>query len=136
MARMCHYDWNVSVCFHMCLAAGHHMFAEQNTACSACLYGKFNKSRTRSLFGMDGKYPIFYPEGSEVTLSLLEQHQMLTKRRCVKVGKNTDGDQSTGGGFEIELFQEHTDMSGFIRNHRITKTKSIARDAATAKEIK
>lgn len=43
-ARMCHYDWNVSVCFHMFLAAGHHMFAEQNTACSACLSGKFNKS--------------------------------------------------------------------------------------------
>lgn len=86
-ARMCHYDWNVSVCFHMFLAAGHHMFAEQNTACSACLSGKFNKSHPRSLFGMDGKYPIFQPGGSEVTLSTLEQHQMLTKRRRVKVGR-------------------------------------------------
>lgn len=59
MVTMCHYDWNVSVCFHMHLATGHHMYVEENTECSACLSGKFNKSHTHSLFGMDGKYPIF-----------------------------------------------------------------------------
>lgn len=47
---------------YVCLAAGHHMFVEQNIACSA-LSGKFNKSHTGSLLGMDGKYPIFQPQG-------------------------------------------------------------------------
>lgn len=132
-ARMCHYDWNASVCFHMFLAAGHHMFPEQNTACSGCLSGKFNKSHPRSLFGMDGKYPIFQPGGGQRS-----RCRRLSNTRCWQSAdvsrweENTDRDRSAGGGFEIELFQEDKDMLRFIRHHGITETKRTA----TAKKKK
>lgn len=125
-ARMCHYDWNVSVCFHMFLAAGHHMFAEQNTACSACLSGKFNKSHPRSLFGMDGKYPIFQPGGQRSRCRRLSNTRCWQSADVSRWEENTDRDQSAGGGFEIELFQEHKDMLRSIRHHRITETKRTA----------
>lgn len=126
-ARMCHYDWNASVCFHMFLAAGHHMFAEQNTACSACLSGKFNKSHPRSLFGMDGKYPIFQPGGSEVTLSTLEQHQMLTKRRRVKVGRKHRQRPKRRRRIRnraVSGRQRHVEVYQTSRNHRNKKNSN------------
>lgn len=77
MFAMCHYERNVSLCFPICLAAGHHMDVEKNIEHSTCLPGKINKSHTLSLSGMDGKYPKFQLRGQRSPCHpLLEQDQM------------------------------------------------------------
>lgn len=70
MFAVCHNERNASVCFPLRLAAGHHMYVEQNIDHSACLFGKFNKPHTRSLSLWDGwEISEISAERSEVILS-------------------------------------------------------------------
>ena len=131
-SAMCHYDRNVSVCFPIVLAAGHHMHVEQNTEHSVCLPGKINKSHSLSLSlsislslsGWMGNIRRFQQRGQRSPChSLLEQDQMPVGWRGLE--EENDGKMKNKG---TSCVQQSTKISTFLIESRFLLDKKFTRD--------